>query len=183
VKRSIHPRQCQTGNRKSDVEEVIVISHRDRETYQVVKKLYSEKVMEHFKCPQNVGSMLDANGEGSVGDPNCGDSLTIYVKVQDEIIIDISFLVFGCTASIATSSMTTVLAKGKSLRAALEITEQDIIDSLGGLPKEKQHCSNLGVSALHKAIHNYRDREKQGISNSHSDNEFSLNFTVKTVRV
>jgi nitrogen fixation NifU-like protein len=90
-------------------------------------------------CPQNVGRMPDANGEGSVGDPNCGDCLTIYVKIQDEIIVDISFLVFGCTASIATSSITTVLAKGKSLRNALEITEQDIIDSLGGLPKEKQH--------------------------------------------
>src|SRR5665648_937176 len=107
--------------------------------------------MEHFMCPQNVGSMPDADGEGTVGDPNCGDCLTIYVKVQDDIIIDISFLVFGCTASIATSSMTTVLAKGKSLGAALEITEQDIIDSLGGLPEGKQHCSNLGVGALRKA--------------------------------
>ena len=146
-------------------------------------KLYSEKVIEHFMCPQNVGSMPDSDGEGTVGDPNCGDFLTIYVKVQDEIIIDISFLVFGCTASIATSSMTTVLAMGKSLGTALEITEQDIINSLGGLPKEKQHCSNLGVGALRKAIHNYR--EKQGIANSHNDNEVSLKsyFAVKTIRV
>lgn len=145
--------------------------------------MYSEKVLEHFMCPQNVGSMLEADGEGTVGDPNCGDTLTIYVKVQDEIIRDIRFLVFGCTASIATSSMTTVLAKGKSLGAALEIKEQDIIDSLGGLPSEKQHCSNLGVGALRKAIHNYR--EKQGISNSREDNQVSLKsyFTVKTIRL
>ena len=134
-------------------------------------------------CPQNVGSMPDADGEGTVGDPNCGDSLTIYVRVRDEIIIDISFLVFGCTASIATSSMTTVLAKGKSLGTALEITEQDIVDSLGGLPKEKQHCSNLGVGALRKAIYNYR--EKQGITDSRNDNEVSAKsyFNVKTIRI
>jgi len=127
--------------------------------------------------------MQDADGEGTVGDPNCGDMLTIYVKVQDEIIVDIRFLVFGCTASIATSSMTTVLAKGKSLGTALGITEQDIIDSLGGLPKEKQHCSNLGVSALRKAIHNYR--EKQEVPNTHKDNEFSSKsyFNVRTTRV
>ena len=132
-------------------------------------------------CPQNVGSMPDADGEGSVGDPNCGDSLTIFVKVQDEIIIDISFLVFGCTASIATSSMTTVLAKGKSLTTALEITEQAIIDSLGGLPKEKQHCSNLGVSALRKAIEDYR--EKQSDSNPNNEVSAKSYFTVKTIRV
>ena len=145
--------------------------------------MYSEKVLEHFMCPQNVGSMSDPDGQGTVGDPNCGDSLTIYVKVQDEIIIDISFLVFGCTASIATSSMTTVLAKGKNLGDALEITEQDIIDSLGGLPREKQHCSNLGVGALRKAIHNYR--KKLSKPNSNHDNEVPLEsyFTVKTIRV
>ena len=145
--------------------------------------MYSEKVMEHFMCPQNVGSMPEADGEGTVGDPNCGDCLTIYVKVQDDIIIDISFLVFGCTASIATSSMTTVLAKSRSLGTALEITEQDIIDSLGGLPKEKQHCSNLGVGALRKAIYNYR--EKQGIFNDGNDSKAASKsyFTVRTRRV
>ncbi|WP_243454402.1 iron-sulfur cluster assembly scaffold protein [Desulfosporosinus fructosivorans] len=127
--------------------------------------MYSDKVIEHFMCPQNVGSMPDADSEGTVGDPNCGDCLTIYIKVLDDVIIEISFLVFGCTASIATSSMTTVLAKGKSLEAALGITEQDIIDALGGLPMAKQHCSNLGVGALRKAIHNYR--QTLGISNDH----------------
>lgn len=145
--------------------------------------MYSEKVIEHFMCPQNVGSMPDADGEGTVGDANCGDTLTIYVKVQDDIITDISFLVFGCTASIATSSMTTVLAKGKSLETALEITEQDIIDALDGLPEQKHHCSNLGVSALRQAIHNYL--EKQGNSNSDNLNEAALKsyFTVKTIRI
>ncbi len=145
--------------------------------------MYSEKVMEHFRCPQNVGSMEDADGEGTVGDPNCGDSLTIYVKVQAGIITRISFLVFGCTASIATSSMITVLAKGKSLDEAIKITEQDVIDCLDGLPENKQHCSNLGVSALRKAIYNYL--EKRDISNPQIGNEFSSKsyFTVKTIRV
>ena len=145
--------------------------------------MYSEKVMEHFRCPQNVGSMQDADGEGTVGDPNCGDSLTIYVKVQGEVITDIRFLVFGCTASIATSSMITVLAKGKSLDEAIKISEQDVIDSLGGLPEKKQHCSNLGVSALRKAIYNYF--EKKGISHPQIGNEFSSKsyFTMNTTRI
>lgn len=122
--------------------------------------MYSDKVIEHFMCPQNVRSMPDADGEGSVGHAHCGDSLTIYIKVKDRIIDEISFLVFGCTASIATSSMTTVLAKGKSIEEALKITEQDIIDALDGLPGEKQHCSNLGVSALRAAIQNYLNNHK-----------------------
>lgn len=122
--------------------------------------MYSDKVIEHFMCPQNVRSMPDANGEGSAGDAHCGDSLTIYIKVKDRIINEISFLVFGCTASIATSSMTTVLAKGKSIEEALKITEQHIIDALDGLPEEKQHCSNLGVSALRAAIQNYLNNHK-----------------------
>ena len=146
-------------------------------------KLYSEKVMEHFRCPQNVGSMQEADGVGTVGEPNCGDSLTIYLKVLDGKIKDISFLVFGCTASIATSSMITVLAKGKSLEEAITISEQEVIDCLDGLPEKKQHCSNLGVSALRKAIYNYF--EKLGIYNSQMGNEFSSKsyFTVKTTRV
>jgi len=109
--------------------------------------------------PRNTGSMPDADAEGTVGDPSCGDTLTIYIKVKNGIIGDISFLVFGCTASIATSSMTTVLAKGKTLDEANEITEQNVIDALDGLPEEKQHCSNLGVSALRKAIRNYINKQ------------------------
>lgn len=121
---------------------------------------YSTKVIEHFMSPHNVGSMVDAHAVGKYGDPNCGDSLTIYIKVEDNIIKDISFLVFGCTASVATSSMTTVLAKGKTIQEALEITEQDIVDALDGLPENKLHCSVLGVQALRNAINNYLENSK-----------------------
>ncbi len=109
-------------------------------------------------CPRNAGSMPEADAEGTMGDPKCGDTLTVYIKVKDEVIEDISFLVFGCTASIATSSMTTVLAKGKTLAEAMKITEEDVIEALGGLPEEKKHCSNLGVSALRKAIRSYLEK-------------------------
>ena len=106
-------------------------------------------------CPQNAHSMPDADAEGSYGDPSCGDYLTVYLKVKDNRIEEISYLVFGCCASIATSSMTSVLAKGKTLEEALNITEEDIIQALDGLPENKVHCSNLGVSALRSAIENY----------------------------
>lgn len=108
--------------------------------------------------PQNVGSMVDYDGKGTYGDPRCGDFLTIYIKVKDNIIEDISFLVFGCTASVATSSMTTVLAKGKTIEEALEIKEKDIVEALDGLPKNKLHCSNLAVKALRDAIKDYLNK-------------------------
>src|SRR5699024_578495 len=117
--------------------------------------MYSNKVIEHFMTPRNVGSMVDADAEGSYGDHNCGDSLNIYIKVENNVIKDISFLVFGCTASVATSSMTTVLAKGKTIEEALKIEEEDIVDALDGLPENKLHCSNLGVQALRSAINYY----------------------------
>lgn len=116
---------------------------------------YTDIVIEHFMCPKNVGILNDSNGEGKVGDPACGDSLNIYIKVKDDLIEDISFLVYGCPASVATSSMTTELAKKKTLKEALSISENDIIDALGGLPENKKHCSNLGVKALRSAIENY----------------------------
>lgn len=118
-------------------------------------ELYTDKVIEHFMCPRNVGSMPDADAEGRSGEPDCGDSLTIYIKVNNNIIENISFLVFGCTAAVATSSMTTELAKGKTLEEALKITEKDIVDALGGLPENKFHCSVLGATALKNAIKNY----------------------------
>ena len=121
--------------------------------------IYSNKVIEHFMSPQNAGSMVNYSGKGVYGDPGCGDSLTIYIKVKNNIIEDISFLVFGCTASVATSSMTTVLAKGKSIEEALEIKEEDIVEALGGLPEHKLHCSNLGVQALRNAIDDYLDKK------------------------
>lgn len=102
--------------------------------------------------------MKDANGESRVGDPSCGDSLRMFIKVEDGVIKRISYLVFGCCASVATSSMTSVIAKGKTLEEALKITEQDIIEALDGLPEEKRHCSNLGVSALKLAIQDYEDK-------------------------
>ena len=116
---------------------------------------FTDLVLEHFMCPRNVGSMPDADSEGTCGDPACGDSLTIYMKVKDNVITDISFLVFGCVAAIATSSMTTELAKGRALEEALKITDNDIADALGGLPKHKMHCSVLGATALKNAIENY----------------------------
>jgi nitrogen fixation NifU-like protein len=102
--------------------------------------------------------MPDADAEGTCGDPSCGDSLTLYIKVKDEVIEDISFLVFGCVAAIATSSMTTELVKGKSLDEALKLTDTDITEALGGLPENKLHCSVLGATALKNAIENYRNK-------------------------
>ena len=121
-------------------------------------------------CPQNAYSMPNADAEGSYGDPSCGDFLTVYLKVKDNRVEEISYLVFGCPASIATSSMTSVLAKGKTLEKALNITEEDIIQALDGLPENKVHCSNLGVSALRNAIEKYlnKNRMEDSYENSNS---------------
>lgn len=121
---------------------------------------YSMKVIDHFMSPRNVGSMKDPHGVGKFGDLKCGDSLTVYIKVEDNIIRDISFLVFGCTASIATSSMITEMAKGKTIEEALEITEKQLIDALDGLPENKIHCSVLGVKGLRSAIEDYKEKQK-----------------------
>ncbi|MCL6591581.1 MAG: iron-sulfur cluster assembly scaffold protein [Firmicutes bacterium] len=121
--------------------------------------MYSDKVIEHFTSPQIVGSMADANGEGVYGNSSCGDLLTIYIKVNHNLIEDIRFLVFGCAAAIATSSMTTVLAKGKTLEEALRLSEEDVIEALDGLPEQKKHCSNLGIQVLRNAINNYYQRK------------------------
>lgn len=118
------------------------------------------KVIEHFMSPRNVGSMKDADGEGQYGDLKCGDSLTVYIKVEDNIIKDISFLVFGCTASIATSSMVTEMAKGKTIEDAEKITEKQLIDALDGLPESKIHCSVLGVKGLRAAIEDYKKKQE-----------------------
>ncbi|MBY8981972.1 MAG: Fe-S cluster assembly scaffold protein NifU [Candidatus Lokiarchaeota archaeon] len=117
--------------------------------------MYSEKVMDHFKNPRNMGEMKDADAVGEVGNPTCGDLMFIYIKVNDNIIEDISFQTFGCGAAIATSSMITELAKGKSLEEGLKITRTDVADELGGLPPIKMHCSNLAADGLHKAINIY----------------------------
>ncbi len=116
---------------------------------------FNENVIDHFMSPRNTGTMPDADAIGSSGDPNCGDSLTLYLKIEDDKIKDIRFLVFGCVAAIATSSMTTVLAKGKTLEEASRLTDEDITNALGGLPEHKLHCSVLGADALKNAIENY----------------------------
>lgn len=116
---------------------------------------FSNKVIEHFTSPRNVGIMDGADGVGSFGDPGCGDFLKIYIKIKDNIISDISFKVFGCVAAIATSSMATELVKGKTLDDALKLTDKDIADALDGLPENKMHCSVLGASAIKNAIEDY----------------------------
>ena len=125
--------------------------------------MYSEKVMEHFRNPKNMGKIEDADAVGTVGNPVCGDLMTIYIKIKDNKIHDIKFQTFGCAAAIATSSMITELAKGKTLDEALKITRDDVANELNGLPSIKMHCSNLAADALHKAIKNYlqkKEREK-----------------------
>lgn len=122
--------------------------------------MYSCKVMEHFQNPHNVGEIEDADGMGTVGNPVCGDMMTIYIKVKDGKIEDIKFKTFGCAAAIATSSMITDIAKGKTLEDALKISRQDIADSLGGLPPIKMHCSNLAADALHAAIKDYKEKSQ-----------------------
>lgn len=117
--------------------------------------MYSDKVMEHFKNPRNMGEIPDADGVGTVGNPVCGDLMKIYIKIEDNIIKDIKFKTFGCGAAIATSSMITELAKGKTLEEAEKITRADVADGLGGLPKIKMHCSNLAADGLREAIKDY----------------------------
>ncbi len=114
--------------------------------------MYSEVVMDHFKNPRNVGKIEDADGVGEVGNPVCGDMMTITIKVKDDRIDDIKFQTFGCGAAIAVSSMVTDMAKGKTLEAAMKITNKTVAQELGGLPNNKLHCSNLGADALHQAI-------------------------------
>jgi nitrogen fixation NifU-like protein len=120
--------------------------------------------MEHFKNPRNMGEMKDADSYGEVGNPTCGDLMTIFIKVKEEngkeIIEDISFQTFGCAAAIATSSMVTELAKGKTLDEAMEITRGDVAENLDGLPPIKMHCSNLAADGLHDAIKKYREKKK-----------------------
>ena len=120
----------------------------------------TDEALDHFMNPRNAGEMDDADAVGTCGDPDCGDFLTVYIKVEEDAVTDISFMVCGCAAAIATSSMLTQLAKGRALNDAYAISETDITNALGGLPEEKLHCSILGAKALKGAIDAYR--EKQG---------------------
>jgi FeS cluster assembly scaffold protein NifU len=122
---------------------------------------YSEKVLDHFRNPRNVGTLEgDDVAWGEVGNPVCGDLMKMYIQVEDDTIADIKFQTFGCGSAIATSSMITEMAKGKTLDEALKITRQDVADELEGLPPIKMHCSNLAADALQEAIKNYRDQKK-----------------------
>jgi nitrogen fixation NifU-like protein len=123
--------------------------------------MYTEKVMEHFRNPHNMGEIPNADGVGTVGNPVCGDMMTIYIKVKDNRIEDIKFKTFGCGAAVATSSMVTDIAKGKTLEEAMKITRGDVADELGGLPPIKMHCSNLAADALHAAIDDYQKKQKE----------------------
>ncbi len=120
--------------------------------------LYSEKVMDHFRNPRNVGVIEDADGVGEVGNPTCGDIMKIYLKIQDEIISDVKFETFGCGSAIASSSMATELIKGKPVSDAMKLTNQAVTEALDGLPAHKLHCSVLAEEAIQSALKDYYDR-------------------------
>ena len=121
--------------------------------------MYSPIVMEHFNNPRNIGVIEDADGFGEVGNPVCGDMMSFYINVQDDVITDIKFQTFGCVAAIAVSSMVSEMAKGKKLEEAKKITKKAVAEALGGLPQNKMHCSNLGAEALTLAIENYQAKQ------------------------
>ena len=121
---------------------------------------YSEKVMEHFRNPRNVGEIKNPDGIGHVGNPVCGDIMEMYIKVENNIIVDAKFKTFGCGAAIATSSMVTELVKGKTVDEALKISNRAVIEALGGLPHIKMHCSVLAEEALKSAINDYLKKSK-----------------------
>ena len=126
--------------------------------------MYSEIVMDHFNHPRNTGVIDDADGVGEVGNPVCGDMMTFYIKVQDDRLVDVKFQTFGCVAAIAVSSMVSEMAKGQKLEEAQKITNKAVAETLGGLPPNKLHCSNLGAEALSLAIKNYRDRQSNRVA-------------------
>ncbi len=123
---------------------------------------YTEQVMDHFMNPRNMGEMEDASGVGTVGNAKCGDIMRIYIKVENDVIVDVKFKTFGCGAAIATSSKATELVKGKTIDEALQITNKMVMESLGGLPPVKVHCSVLAEEALHAAIQDYKDKLEKG---------------------
>jgi nitrogen fixation protein NifU and related proteins len=123
-----------------------------------ISSLYSEKVMEHFKNPRNVGEIDNPDGVGRVGNPICGDVMELYLRIKDGIIVDAKFKTFGCGAAIATSSMATEMVKGKSIEEALKISNKAVAEALDGLPPAKMHCSSLAEEALKSAIDDYISR-------------------------
>jgi nitrogen fixation NifU-like protein len=126
-----------------------------------IQSLYSEKVMDHFRNPRNVGDMEDPDGTGHVGNPICGDIMELYIRVKDNIIADAKFKTFGCGAAIATSSMVTEMVIGKTIDEALEISNKTVAEALDGLPAAKMHCSVLAEDALKSAIDDYFSKQKK----------------------
>jgi len=131
--------------------------------------MYSEKVMDHFMNPRNVGEIADADGVGQVGNPKCGDIMKMYLKIENNIIVDAKFRTFGCGAAVATSSMATELVKGKTVEEALKITNKAVAEALDGLPPVKMHCSNLAEEAIRAAITDYQI--KNGLIENNDDSE------------
>jgi nitrogen fixation NifU-like protein len=138
---------------------------------------YSDKVMDHFMNPRNVGALDDPDGIGRIGNPTCGDIMEFQIKVEDDHIADVKFKTFGCGAAIAVSSMVSELAKGKTLEEAMLITNKTVAKELDGLPKNKMHCSNLGADALHKAIVDFRKKRGEDVEDieehEHDEEEHS----------
>ena len=133
--------------------------------------MYTQQVMDHFMNPRNVGEIEDASGVGTVGNAKCGDIMKIYIKVEDDVIVDVKFNTFGCGAAIATSSRATEMVKGKTIDEALQVTNKMVADSLGGLPAVKMHCSVLAEEALHAAIQDYKDKLARGENPEADDGE------------
>lgn len=123
--------------------------------------MYTEKVMDHFTNPRNVGELENANGVGEVGNAKCGDIMRIYLDIKGDIIKDVKFKTFGCGAAVATSSMVTEMVKGKTIDEALVVSNAAVAEALGGLPETKMHCSNLAADALHKAIEDYHNKQQK----------------------
>lgn len=121
---------------------------------------YSEKVLDHFSNPRNVGEIEGADGVGGLASPVCGDIIKLFIKVEEDRIVDAKFKTFGCAASVASGSMLTEMARGKPVEEARKITDLDVAGELGGLPEQKMHCSNLAASALQKAIEDYLSKEQ-----------------------
>ena len=128
--------------------------------------MYTDLVMDHFMNPRNVGTMNDADGVGLEGNPVCGDIMKMFIKVENDVIVEVKFQTFGCGAAIATSSISTEMVKGKTIDEALKITNKAVAEALGGLPKNKMHCSNLAADALHKAIEDYKAKKAAPASTS-----------------
>lgn len=123
--------------------------------------MYSELVMEHFSNPRNVGVIEDAHGVGKVGNPLCGDVMEMFIKVEDNRIVDVKFRTFGCGAAIATSSIATEMIKGKSIDEAVQLSNKAVAEALGGLPAQKMHCSNLAADAVRSAIEDYWSKQEK----------------------